>query len=185
MNITATHHIVNDRTAGSMPVWQGRKVANVQSQSVEKLAAVEPGRKDAVVAEESVLIQNTSKSTYRSSMAVPKEHFEKYAHLDTQEPDVGFADFLDVINPLQHIPLVSHMYRQATGDEIKPFAQIAGGGLFGGVVGLASSAANVMIEAQTGDDLAGHVMAAVSGKAKAVSEPVIVASHMDASRYNS
>ena len=72
MNITATHHIVNDRTAGSMPVWQGRKVANVQSQSVEKLAAVEPGRKDAVVAEESVLIQNTSKSTYRSSMAVPK-----------------------------------------------------------------------------------------------------------------
>jgi len=43
-----------------------------------------------------------------------------------------FSTLLDVINPLQHIPLVSTLYREITGDEISPSARILGGGLFGG-----------------------------------------------------
>ncbi|MGB6086494.1 MAG: hypothetical protein WBF74_07845, partial [Parvibaculum sp.] len=32
--------------------------------------------------------------------------------------EFGFSDFLDVINPLQHIPIVSSIYRELTGDEL-------------------------------------------------------------------
>jgi hypothetical protein len=31
-----------------------------------------------------------------------------------------FAEFLDIINPLQHIPVVSTIYRAITGDQISP-----------------------------------------------------------------
>lgn len=55
----------------------------------------------------------------------------------------GFKDFLDIINPLQHIPGVSMAYRALTGDTIKPAENIAGGflygGAFGGLVALATS----------------------------------------------
>ena len=46
-----------------------------------------------------------------------------------------FADLLDVVNPLQHIPVVSTVYRNLTGDTIKPIAQVAGGLLYGGPSG--------------------------------------------------
>jgi len=70
-----------------------------------------------------------------------------------------FTDFLDIINPLQHLPVVSTVYRQWTGDTIDPGARIAGGTLFGGPIGAAFSVANVMAESGTGKDLGEHVLA--------------------------
>lgn len=49
--------------------------------------------------------------------------------------DFSFFDMLDVINPLQHIPILSSAYRAVTGDETSPTAQLAGGVLFGGPIG--------------------------------------------------
>ena len=34
------------------------------------------------------------------------------------EDGFTFADFLDIINPLQHIPVLSTLYRHLTGDTI-------------------------------------------------------------------
>src|ERR1700722_4577543 len=48
----------------------------------------------------------------------------RYTKFDRSAADAGsttnftFADFLDAINPLQHIPVVSSVYRQATGETI-------------------------------------------------------------------
>jgi hypothetical protein len=39
-----------------------------------------------------------------------------------------FSTLLDIINPLQHIPLVSKLYREWTGDEINSPARMVGGG---------------------------------------------------------
>ena len=47
-------------------------------------------------------------------------------------------DFIDIINPLQHIPIVGTLYRNITHDEIKAPSRILGGGLFGGIVGASS-----------------------------------------------
>jgi hypothetical protein len=77
-----------------------------------------------------------------------------------------FSTLLDIINPLQHIPLVSALYREITGDEISPSARILGGGLFGGPIGLASASANVILEQASGDDLLGHALAMISGDAE-------------------
>jgi hypothetical protein len=74
-----------------------------------------------------------------------------------------FLDFLDVINPLQHIPLVSTMYRSITGDGIDPGSRIAGSTLFGGPIGTVVALANVTIEQKTGQDMGGHMMALLSG----------------------
>lgn len=75
--------------------------------------------------------------------------------------EVSFWDLLDVVNPLQHIPVVSSVYRHITGDEIGGMARLVGGLLFGGPIGLVSSAANLVVEGVTGKDVGEHVMAAI------------------------
>jgi hypothetical protein len=50
-----------------------------------------------------------------------------------------FGDIIDIVNPLQHIPIVSNIYRKITGDTIAPAMEITGGALFGGPIGAAVS----------------------------------------------
>ena len=76
--------------------------------------------------------------------AAPIDHsFSLYpgggASADTATTVMSFGDFLDMINPLQHIPVVSSVYRAATGDSINPVSRIAGDALYGGIFGLASA----------------------------------------------
>ncbi len=73
-----------------------------------------------------------------------------------------FGDILDVINPLQHIPVVSTFYREWTGDEIAPLPRIGGGALFGGVIGAITSLVNVIVDEITGSDIGAHVLAFAS-----------------------
>jgi hypothetical protein len=76
------------------------------------------------------------------------------------EDGFTFKDLLDVINPLQHIPGVSTLYRDMTGDDISPASRIGGGALFFGPIGAAISTANVIVDKATGKDVGEHVMAA-------------------------
>ncbi len=73
-----------------------------------------------------------------------------------------FWDILDVINPLQHIPIVSTLYREWTGDQIDPLPRIAGGALFGGVTGAIASLVNVIVDEITGNDIGAHIYAFAS-----------------------
>ncbi|MGB1876537.1 MAG: hypothetical protein ACPHGY_06370, partial [Rhodospirillaceae bacterium] len=74
-----------------------------------------------------------------------------------------FWGFLDVINPLQHIPVVNTIYREMTGDEIKAPAKMIGSAIIGGPVGLAVAMVDSAIEDTTGKDLGGHTMAMFRG----------------------
>jgi hypothetical protein len=71
----------------------------------------------------------------------------------------SFGALLDIVNPLQHIPVVSTIYRAATGDTIGPAPRMMGGALFGGVVGLIAATADAAVEEITGEDMGAHVMA--------------------------
>lgn len=51
------------------------------------------------------------------------------------EDGMGFGDFVDLINPLQHLPLVSEVYRNVTGDQISDGARHAGHALYGLALG--------------------------------------------------
>ena len=58
---------------------------------------------------------------------------------------LGFRDLLDIVNPLQHIPVIGHIYRSISGDTIHPIMKIAGGALFGGPIGAIVSAATLAL----------------------------------------
>jgi hypothetical protein len=61
-----------------------------------------------------------------------------------------FGDLLDIINPLQHIPVVGTIYRAITGDTMEAGSEIAGGALYGGPVGALLSVADVAFTESTG-----------------------------------
>ena len=68
---------------------------------------------------------------------------------------LSFNDLIDTLNPLQHIPVISEIYRGLTGDNISPQARIAGGTLYGGPVGLAATLASMAIAGGNGEAGAG------------------------------
>lgn len=78
--------------------------------------------------------------------------------------DFSFWDLVDIVNPLQHFPVVSSIYREVTGDEIKAPFRIMGGFLFGGVIGMASGIINAILEETTGKDVGEHVMSMFDGE---------------------
>lgn len=49
---------------------------------------------------------------------------------------LDFADALDAINPLHHLPGVGTIYRAISGDRIQPAMRVAGAAAFGGPVGM-------------------------------------------------
>ena len=75
------------------------------------------------------------------------------------ESGLGFGDLLDVINPLQHLPIVGTIYRALTGDTLGETARVAGGALYGGPLGVVGALANLMIEHETGNDIGDTAMA--------------------------
>ena len=70
---------------------------------------------------------------------------------------------LDIVNPLQHLPVVGTLYRAATGDKIGDPEKIAGDTLYGGPIGLASSLADIAFEKLTGKDIGDTVLGLVTG----------------------
>ncbi|NBB71838.1 MAG: hypothetical protein GVY33_16190 [Alphaproteobacteria bacterium] len=83
----------------------------------------------------------------------------------------GFDDLLDVVNPLQHLPGVSQVYRRLSGDDIGMLPRIAGGMLFGGPVGAATAMVSAGIEAGTGDGPLAYALAALEAEAAAPPPP--------------
>ncbi|MEZ5903539.1 MAG: hypothetical protein R3D88_09625 [Alphaproteobacteria bacterium] len=74
------------------------------------------------------------------------------------EDSFQFKDVIDVINPLQHLPLVGMAYRELTGDDIHPMSQIIGGALYGGPVGAVTGTVNAIAKVQTGKDIGEHAL---------------------------
>jgi hypothetical protein len=81
---------------------------------------------------------------------------------------LSFGDLLDILNPLQHIPMVGDLYRSITGDEISSGARISGGTLYGGPMGFVSALANTVVEEATGMDIGANLLAQFSGDGEAV-----------------
>ncbi len=100
----------------------------------------------------------------RTSAPAPKVEERDWSQPSktSSEQSLSFSDFLSVINPLQHIPLVGSIYRAVTGDTISPVSRVIGGLLFGGPVGLIASAFNAIIEQTQGKDLGDQALALLS-----------------------
>jgi hypothetical protein len=80
-----------------------------------------------------------------------------------QKQDFGFGDIVDIINPLQHLPIVATIYRNMTGDKIGFAPRVIGGAIWGRLGGFVSGVVNAVIEFVTGKDVGDHIFNAVFG----------------------
>ena len=71
----------------------------------------------------------------------------------------SFFDLIDIINPHQHIPIVSSIYRHVTGDELDAAPRVLGSALFGGAIGAVAALVNVVVDEATGKDIGDHALA--------------------------
>ncbi|HJT43527.1 MAG TPA: hypothetical protein VJ750_08500 [Rhizomicrobium sp.] len=67
-----------------------------------------------------------------------------------EQKESFFQHLLDVVNPLQHLPIIGTIYRAITGERLDPVEKIAGGALYGGLWGAVGSIADVAFEGITG-----------------------------------
>ena len=77
--------------------------------------------------------------------------------------DFSFHNLLDIINPLEHLPIIGTIYRAITGTHIGIPERIAGDALYGGLWGAVSGVADAAFEAVTGKDFGSTVLALFSG----------------------
>lgn len=77
--------------------------------------------------------------------------------------DFSFHNLLDILNPLEHLPIIGTIYRAITGTHIGIPEKIAGDALYGGLWGAVSGIADAAFEAVTGKDLGDTVLALFQG----------------------
>ncbi|WP_120498253.1 hypothetical protein [Kiloniella sp. EL199] len=128
---------------------------------------------------------NTAKTNTTEKKDWPVKHKTPDPKSSEQEEQTfGFFDFLDVINPLQHIPVISTLYREITGDEIQPAARIAGGMIFGGPTGFITAIANSVSEETTGKDIGENILEAFLGPNELDEESPIQTAALETSSQN-
>ncbi|MBV8059910.1 MAG: hypothetical protein JO253_00100 [Alphaproteobacteria bacterium] len=104
--------------------------------------------------------------------------FDRTASEVQTDENFTFSDLLDTLNPLEHIPVISSAYRAIAGEDIHPAARVAGDILYGGVGGVASgvlalagSTGDSLMESQTGHDATGHIVLAMLGDDEGAQKP--------------
>jgi hypothetical protein len=83
-----------------------------------------------------------------------------------EQSESFFHHILDVINPLQHLPVIGTIYRAITGEHIGTIEKIAGDTLYGGLWGAVASVADVAFEAVTGKSVEDTALAWLKDESK-------------------
>jgi hypothetical protein len=86
----------------------------------------------------------------------------------------SFKDLLDIVNPLQHLPVVGSIYRYLTGDEPAAGTRVIGDTLYGGPIGFGVSVASTaLLTTADGKDLGERLLADVFGSHDHDSDPTV------------
>ncbi len=155
--------------------------ASVATQ-VPLLKKAQPGISDFESALQSLIDKNATPMQEPSSVPVaaplpqkPKEQkaesnysFYRGEEAENAKPveaqELSILDLVDIINPLQHIPILSGLYRDLTGDTISPVAKVIGGGIFGGPLGLIAATFDASIKQHSGKDVGESLVALLQGE---------------------
>ncbi len=156
-------HRAGDRINGSMPVWG--KAATPEEEITAGLA--------------SATETNQKPPSFATALAETEAK---------KDESFGFLDLVDMVNPLQHLPLIGTLYRNITGDTIKPVSRVIGGAAFGGPIGAASGIVNALVQHETGKDVGENLIASIEGEntSPASSDTTIAVANLHTrSAYNS
>lgn len=136
------------------------------------------------IAATSIALHQTPGKRNMASAAFAELRLARLEGRAPQGSELSFADLVDTLNPLQHIPVVSELYRSVTGDRISPHARVAGGTLYGGPVGAVASVMSLAISgndekgmgdkllaSMLGDEAAPATLTASAGKSAAEEAP--------------
>jgi hypothetical protein len=99
----------------------------------------------------------------------PQTQSAATASTDTDKPLITtgadgksfFQNVLDILNPLEHLPVVSTIYHAITGNQSGDLEKVAGDTLYGGPIGLVSSLADLAFEKITGKDFGDTMLSMV------------------------
>lgn len=105
-----------------------------------------------------------------SSVSSFAENIADAGNVAGKDKSFGLADIIDIVNPLQHIPVVSNLYQSATGDTIGAVAQIVGGAIFGGPIGALVSAGFVAYNSAKETEAKGDNTQALQGTTIALAD---------------
>jgi hypothetical protein len=83
---------------------------------------------------------------------------QNMSELSFGEDGFGLNEFFDTVNIAQHVPIVSSLYQDMTGEAMSAAASLAGGFLYGGPTGLALSAADLMVKGVTGSTVSDAIV---------------------------
>lgn len=132
---------------------------------------------DAATAESANNVE-TANSTAKTNSVDDRRYtkFDRTASV-TGDAELSFSDILDAINPLQHIPLVSSVYRAIADEDINPVARVTGDIMYGGALGMASaivggvaSIGDSAMIAKNGQSMAGTIIAAMGSEEPTASD---------------
>lgn len=144
-----------ERADPSYTAWDNAIVAKSRGAAI-------PGNAAATDTDSKQQAQRSDKAFDRAlTHANDHEHAYDPSQRSQDDDSFGFWDFVDIINPLQHIPVVSTIYRDLTGDTISAPARVAGGMLYGGPLGFAASIGNAILEETSGQDAGEIAMAMI------------------------
>lgn len=115
---------------------------------------------------------SASSSSAPAASASPKQSFLSRIW---GEDGFSFGDILDTLNPLQHLPIVSTLYRAFTGDAIAPAPRVLGDALFGGPIGAATGIVNAALKYLSGKDAGEHMLALLPLPTRVEGETVMLA----------
>ncbi len=82
---------------------------------------------------------------------------------------VRFSDVLNAFNPLKHLPFINN-FAKSDDNPVSPVARLVSGALFGGPIGLAISAADMVFKEATGNSIAGATFQSLFGPKTSTSE---------------
>jgi len=134
-----------------MPL-SGVKTATA-TQAKEQAAAAQPSVSETTATDPS---NETACADPKISRSARMACAEQATHVGYEDDDFGLDDLVDLVNPLQHLPVIGTIYRELTGDAIKPEVQVAGSLGFGLATG------SLLVSAVTG--IASALVEQSSGK---------------------
>ncbi|WP_158769278.1 hypothetical protein [Paraglaciecola sp. L1A13] len=135
----------------SLSIMQSNLLANLHSSLFSGLLSA-----DGTMSEQNVT--STEDSTASNEAESGYSFLQNMSQFSFGDDGFGLNELFDTVNIAQHVPVVSSLYQDMTGEHMSAAASLAGGFLYGGPTGLALSAVDLMVEGYTGSTVSDAIV---------------------------